>query len=323
MSKSETTLDKLNMVGRMLAYHQEQGASTAAALEKIKSDLPGHYGKSIEDLEKMVAGVKLTGKQPGPVKMLAALAAIVRAEKGDVGLLFTGTKEGLQDSLQQAKQYWGGFEAVIFYLVTVLVVAAVIIGVFNIYVLPQFEDLFTSLTAELPAFTRVIIANDAVYMLIIGMLGAAVITCLAVHQHIKNRIRRYMPLSPLCQWVPGVNELAKLYSYFLFIQFTAALTGAGVDAEASFNRARELAQLDPARLGQLSPWWEAINMARKIGVLDTEIHYQRSQIGPLFYRRSLVINESLTTATHTIAGILIGALVIAMYLPIFKLGSII
>ncbi len=67
--------------------------------------------------------------------------------------------------------------------------------------------------------------------------------------------------------------------------------------------------------------WEAIKLAGELNALSDEIQYQSQQVGSLFNRQMIETREVLTLATQLFLGMLIGAMVIAMYLPIFLLGS--
>lgn len=324
MITNESAMDRISVVSRMLAYQQDQGESMVSALAKTKSSLPAHYGDSIEAIKNIVIEneeVVLTGYGAGPFRIFTILAGLIRKENGDVSQLFIGTKECIREAVIQAREYWSGFNSLIAYLVAVFVLAVMVISIFTTKVLPGFEEVFSNFGAELPTLTRFILVNDSMFMLVAGILTLGVLLCVVSSYHVKKQVAQLRPLSAICRWIPGMRSLDNIYSYFLFVHFANALTNARVEGGASFNHAKDLSMLTDKKAEGFAIWWEAIKAAQKIGVMDQEIGYQVSQINALFSRQMILLRESMTLITQISLGLLIGLFVIAMYLPIFMLGS--
>lgn len=326
MITNEYAMDRLSVVSRMLAYQQNQGESITSALAKAKSSLPAHYNDSVEVISKIVAGdeeVVFTGYGAESFEIFTVLAGLIRKENGDVNQLFTETKECIREAVSQAREYWSGFNSLIAYLVVVSVLAIMVISIFMIKVLPGFEELFTTFGAELPTLTRFILVNDSIFMLVTGVLMLWVLLCVVSSYHIRKQIAQLRPLSVIFRWIPGIRSLDNIYSYFLFVHFANALTNARVEEGASFNHAKDLSTLTDKKAAKFVIWWEAVKSARKMGVMEQEIGYQVSQINTLFSRQMILLRESMTLITQISLGLLIGLFVIAMYLPIFMIGSVV
>ncbi|MBB6521919.1 hypothetical protein [Pseudoteredinibacter isoporae] len=324
MITNESAMDRISVVSRMLAYQQDQGESMVSALAKTKSSLPAHYDDSIEAIKNIITGdedVVFTGYGAGPFRIFAVLAGLIRKEDGDVSQLFIGAKEYIQEAVIQAREYWSGFNSLIAYLVVVFILAITVIAIFTKKVMPGFEEVFSNFGAELPTLTKFILVNESMFMLVTGILTLCVLICVASSYHVRKQVAQLRPLSSICRWIPGVRSLDDIYSYFLFVHFANVLTNARVEGVASFNHAKDLSMLTDKKTSKFSVWWDAVKAAQEVGVLDQEIEYQVSHINTLFSRQMILLRESVTLITQISLGLLIGLFVIAMYLPIFMLGS--
>ena len=324
MITSESSMDRISVVSRMLAYQQEQGQSFDVALSKAKSSLSPDYLDSIAVVENIVSGkddLRFVGYGDSPFNTFAELANIIRKEGGDVSQLFLGTKECIKEAVVQAREYWSGFNSLIVYVVFVFVLAIMVMGIFSVKVLPQFAETFSNFGAELPALTRFILLNDNIFLMVVCILGVGVLLCVLASYHIRKRVNQLRPFSVFFRAVPALRSLANIYSYFLFVHFAHALISAGVKEERALNHAKELAKLHDKSTTGLSSWLEAASSAQKMGVLGREVQYQLSQVNILFNRQMILLRESMTLAVQVFLGVLIGLLVVAMYLPIFMLGS--
>lgn len=324
MITNESAMDKISVVNRMLAYQREQGESLDSAIAKLKSSLPANFAGSIEAVEKMIKGdedVAFTGYGAGPFKLFTVLAGAIRKEGGDVSYLFSGANDCFKEAVVQAREFWSGFNSLISYLVIVFFLASSVIGIFTIKVFPQFAETFDSFGADLPAFTLFILQNDSMFILITGILALGTLLCVVASYHIRKQIAKLSPLSSFFRVVPRLRTLDDVYSYFLFIHFAKVLTSAGVKDEAVFSHAKGMAKLTDKKVEKLTLWWDALKSAQVLGGMEKEVQYQASQINALFTRQMILMRESLTLVTQLSLGLLIGLLVIAMYLPIFVLGS--
>lgn len=324
MITNEFAMDRISVVSRMLAYQQAQGKSVESALISAKSSLPTHYEDSIEAIKNIITGDKnvvFTGYGAGPFKIFTTLARLIRKENGDITQLFMGTKECIREAVVQAREYWSGFNSLIAYLVVVYALAIMVIAIFTIKVLPEFEEIFSEFGTELPALTRFILVNDSIFILIAGILTLGLLLCVISSYHVRKQVAQLQPLSAIYRWIPGMRSLDAIYSYFLFVHFANVLTNARVEEGASFNHAKDLSMLTDKKAAKFLIWWEAVKSAQNIGVMRQEIDYQVSQINILFSRQMIILRESMILITQISLGLLIGLLVIAMYLPIFMLGS--
>ena len=235
----------------------------------------------------------------------------------------------------------------LFYPTAVLFVAIIVTVILLIFVIPQFESLFKGFGADLPAFTQLVV-NMSRFMqnqgwLLLILVGAGVWAFMYFKKRSRN-MRRFLDRMLLKFPVIGpimVKAAIARYARTLSTMFAAGVplveamqsvagaTGNIVYEEATLRmkdevatgqrlqRAMENTGLFPNMVVQM------IAVGEESGALDTMSSkvadfYESEVDGAVDNMSSLL--EPLIMA---ILGVLVGGMVIAMYLPIFKLGSVV
>src|ERR1700682_2467330 len=235
----------------------------------------------------------------------------------------------------------------LFYPAAVLVVAVIVTVILLIFVIPQFESLFKGFGADLPAFTQMVV-NLSRFMQhqgwIVGIVvGGAIYTFLYFHKRSRNMRRaldRAMLKFPIIGPILVKSAIARfartLSTMFAAgvplveaMQSVAGATGNIVYEEGTLRmkdevatgqrlqRAMENTGLFPNMVVQM------IAVGEESGALDT-----MSGKVATFYEEDVdaavdSMSSLLEPLIMAILGVLVGGLVIAMYLPIFKLGSVV
>ena len=233
------------------------------------------------------------------------------------------------------------------YPLAVLGIAVVVVGLMLIYVVPEFERMFSGYGAELPPLTRLVVGlseslrNDGLVWLgaLAGAAGALgwARSRLPAARDLEDRVKLSLPM---------LGSLFARAALARFMRTLATLLEAGLPAiealdgaaGACENRIYESAirqVRDDVATGQglrrAMSYLEALppTLVQMIGVgeetgrlsemcshladrYDDELQTAADRLGALL--------EPLLMA---ILGVLIGGLVLAMYLPIFRMGSVI
>jgi type IV pilus assembly protein PilC len=272
-----------------------------------------------------------------------------------VNLVEAGEQAGaLETLLEKIATYKEKTEAIkkkikkaLTYPAAVMVVALVVTTILLIFVIPEFEALFQGFGADLPAFTRMIIDLSefvrekgwAVLMLIVG----GVMTYLYFYKRskkmreIQDRIMLKMPVVGSILTKAAIARFARTLSTMFsagvpLVEALESVAGAtgnivyenGVMAirdEVSTGQrlqvAMENTQLFPNMVIQM------IAVGEESGSLDE----MSSKVADFFEEDvdNAVDNMSalLEPLIMSILGVLVGGLVVAMYLPIFKMGSVV
>ena len=235
----------------------------------------------------------------------------------------------------------------LFYPAAVLVVAVIVTVILLIFVIPQFEELFKGFGADLPAFTQMII-NLSRFVQSKGVLLALIIAgAVYVFFYFKKRSRKMREfLDRLALKFPIIGPILNKAAIARYARTLSTMFAAGVPlvealesvAGATGNIVYEDAVMrmkDEVATGQrLQRAMENTdlfpNMVIQMIVVGEEAGALDEMSGKVatFYEAEVdnavdSMSSLLEPLIMAILGVLVGSLVIAMYLPIFKLGAVV
>jgi len=233
------------------------------------------------------------------------------------------------------------------YPAAVLVVAFVVTAILLIFVIPAFEDLFKGFGADLPTFTRMVIdlsvfvREKGWYIAI--MMGAGVGSFLYFKK--RSRAMRHW-LDRLSLKVPIIGPILKKAAIARYARTLSTMFSAGVPlvealesvAGATGNIVYEVGVLemrDEVATGQrLQQAMENTDLFPNMVIQMIAVGEESGSLDDMsskvadFYEEDVDnavdnLSSLLEPLIMSILGVLVGGLVVAMYLPIFKMGSVI
>jgi type IV pilus assembly protein PilC len=234
-----------------------------------------------------------------------------------------------------------------FYPAAVIVVAFIVTAILLIFVVPQFGELFRSFGADLPGFTLLVINLSEFFQARWWMIFGGLIAAGFAIREINHRSPGFRRLRDrLLLKLPVLGEIFRKaaiarYARTLSTMFAAGVplveamesvsgaTGNVVYSEAVLKMRDEVAtgqQLQLAmRQSQLFPSMvvQMVAIGEESGSLDNML----AKVADFYEEEVDNAVDSLSSLLEplimVILGVLIGGLVIAMYLPIFKLGAVV
>ncbi|MGE6333785.1 type II secretion system F family protein [Stenotrophomonas sp. NPDC077659] len=333
---------------RQMATMMKSGVPIVSALDIIGS---GHKNPR---MKKMVDGIR-TDIEGGsslyeavskyPVQFDELYRNLVRAGEG-AGVLETvlDTVATYKENIEALK---GKIKKALFYPAMVVVVALLVSAILLIFVVPQFEDVFKSFGAELPAFTQLIV-NLSRFMvswwwLIAIIMGGAGVGFVMAY---KRSLKMQHTMDRLILKVPVIGQIMNNSAIARFARTTAVTFKAGVPlvealgivAGATGNKVYEEAVLrirDDVSVGY------PVNMAMKQTNLFPHMVVQMTGIGEeagaldaMLFKVAEYYEQEVNNAVDALSsllepmimvfiGTIVGGMVIGMYLPIFKLGAVV
>ena len=234
-----------------------------------------------------------------------------------------------------------------FYPAMVILVAIIVTSILLLFVIPQFEEIFKSFGAELPAFTRFIIAisrfmQDWWY----AIFGGIALTVFLYVRAWRSSLKVRDNTDKFILSIPVVGNILHKAAMARFARTLSTTFSAGIPlvdalvsaAGASGNyvyRTATLAirnevvagmQINVAmRTVDLFP--DMVIQMVMIGEESGAIDDMLSKVAAIFEQEVDDMVDGLTSLLEPIImvvlGVLVGGMVVAMYLPIFKLGSVI
>ena len=272
-----------------------------------------------------------------------------------VNLVEAGEQAGaLESLLDKVATYKEKTEALkkkvkkaLFYPTAVLVVAVIVTIILLIFVIPQFESLFKGFGAELPAFTQMIInlskfvqSKGIFIAMVAGGAGYAFV-------YFKKRSRKMREnLDRLTLKLPIIGPIMHKAAIARFARTLSTMFAAGVPlveamesvAGATGNIVYEnatLAMRDEVATGtRLQRAMENTGMFPNMVVQMIAVGEEAGALDEMsgkvatFYEAEVdnavdSMSSLLEPLIMAILGVLVGGMVIAMYLPIFKLGAVV
>ncbi len=235
----------------------------------------------------------------------------------------------------------------IMYPIAIIIVAIIVTTILLVFVVPQFDALFKDFGAQLPALTRLVVHLSNIIQeywwvvtLVFGAGGWLFVSTL----HRSPRFRAWVDKRSLR--IPIIGQILEKSSIARFARTLAITTAAGMplvealdSAAGATNNHVFRSALDKVRkdvaTGQQLAWSlrmtklypnmviEMVNIGEESGQLEEML----SKVADFFEEEVDTLVESLSSllepAIMVILGVLVGGLVVAMYLPIFELGSVI
>lgn len=233
------------------------------------------------------------------------------------------------------------------YPISILVVAFIVTAILMIFVIPQFQSLFEGFGAELPALTQMVIDLSIFFQeywwLIFGSIIGAVYAIMEAKrrsrkvQHFFDRLLLKVPVIGVVMEKGAIARFARTFATMFkagvplveSMVSVAGATGNIVFSEGTLEMRDEVStgtQLNVAmRNSELFPNMviQMVAIGEESGSLDTML----AKVADFFEQEVDDAVDNMTALMEpmimVILGGLIGTLVIAMYLPIFKLGAVV
>jgi type IV pilus assembly protein PilC len=235
----------------------------------------------------------------------------------------------------------------LFYPAAVMAVAVIVTTILLIFVIPQFESLFKGFGADLPAFTQMVInlskfvQESGFYIaLVVGGAGYAFVYFKKRSRPMRRFLDRMLLKAPIIGPIMVKAAIAR-YARTLSTMFAAGVplvealtsvagaTGNIVYEEAVLKIRDEVAtgQRLQRSMEQTSLFPNMVIQMIAVGEESGSLDSMAAKVAD-FYEADVdaavdAMSSLIEPMIMAILGVLVGGLVIAMYLPIFKLGAVV
>ena len=262
-----------------------------------------------------------------------------------------GILDGLLDRIATYKEkilaIKSKIKSALFYPTAVVVVAGLVISVMMLFVIPEFKSVFTSFGAELPAPTLLVIAiSDAFVAYWYLIFGAIIAAIMAIAWSYKRSTAMQIAVDRLVLRIPVVGAIIRKATVARWTRTLSTMFAAGVplvealdsvggasgnhvylvatrqiqgevSTGTSLTVAMQNADVFPTMVVQM------VSIGEESGQLDAML----GKVADFFEQEVddavAGLSQLLEPLIMVFLGTIIGGLVVAMYLPIFKLGSVV
>lgn len=338
----------ISVISRQIATMLNAGVTLIQSLEMIAQ---GHGKESVR---------KLLGEITEEVKSGNPLSGALRKHPDYFDdlycdLVYTGEQSGALETIydriatykEKAEALKSKIRKAMFYPIAVVVVAFIVTTILLIFVVPQFEEIFSSFGAELPAFTLFVLALSD-FMQSYGLYlaaGAGVGGYLFMRAYKKSPKLRDSIDKQILK-TPVVGEILKKASIARFTRTLSTTFAAGVPligalesaAGASGNAVyrdaimfirKEVAGGMPmhSAMRATNVFPDMVTQMIAIGEESGAVDEMLNKIATIYEAEVDDMVDGLTSLLEPIImavlGVVIGGLIIAMYLPIFEMGNVV
>jgi len=241
----------------------------------------------------------------------------------------------------------GKIKKALYYPIAVIGVAIIVSSILLIFVIPTFENIFQSFGAELPAFTKAIISASR-WLRANGILVfVGIIASIIAFIMFKKRSK------PFAHWidraslkVPIVGDILEKSAIARFCRTLAITFAAGVPlvealqivagatGNAVYNSAASRIREDVAVGHQLQLAMQQTNVFPSVVIQMASIGEEAGSLDEMLLKVAETYEEEVNNSVDALSsllepliivfiGVIVGTMVIAMYLPIFKMAAVI
>ena len=235
----------------------------------------------------------------------------------------------------------------VFYLVAVIVVAIVITAVIMIFVIPAFKSVFKNFGADLPAPTLIVIAMSdfmvSNWYIVFGILGGGLYSFFSLWQRsekvqiLMDRVLLRLPVfgdivrkATMARWARTLSTM-----FAAGVPLVEALDSVGGAAgNYVYKIATKQIQSEVSTGTNLTVAMQNVNVFPNMMIQMVSIGEESGQLDAMlskvadFFEAEVddsveAMSSLMEPLIMVVLGTLIGGMVVAMYLPIFKLGQIV
>ncbi|NDY95232.1 type II secretion system F family protein [Wenzhouxiangella sp. C33] len=267
-------------------------------------------------------------------------------EAGESAGVLDEVLASIADYKERIESIKGKVKKALFYPATVVAVAIAVTALLLIVVIPQFEDLFQGFGADLPAFTRMVVdlshfMQQRGWLLLVGFVGGVI----ALIQ-LKKRNKKFAHfLDRISLKIPVIGPVLEKSALARFASTLSTTFAAGVPlvdalgtvAGATGNIVYEDAVMqvrDDVAIGhQLQLAMQQTGLFPPMLIQMTSIGEEAGSLDAMLSKVAAFYEEEVNNTVDALSsllepiiivfvGVVVGGLVVAMYLPIFQMASV-
>jgi type IV pilus assembly protein PilC len=241
----------------------------------------------------------------------------------------------------------GKIKKALFYPATVIAVAIIVCAILLIFVVPTFKETFVSFGADLPAFTALVFGISEVvvawWWLIAISAAVAIGAFLFVYKRsvpLQHLVDRMMLKIPVIGNVLNNSAIAR-FARTLAVTFKAGVplvealeSVAGAAGNAVYAEATQKIQRDVSTGSALTTSMQGTGVFPNMVIQMASIGEESGSLDHMLAKAAEFYEEEVDDMVKglsslmepiiiVVLGTIIGGIVVAMYLPIFKIGQVV
>jgi type IV pilus assembly protein PilC len=311
-------------------------------------------GQKNQRMKDMLTSIK-TDIEGGAALNEALAKHPVQFDELFVNLVKAGEASGVLDTiLDTVATYKENIEAIkgkikkaMFYPAAVMAVAVLVSALMLIFVIPQFEEVFKGFGADLPAFTQMLVAASRFmvangFMILVGLV-VAIVGFIFIYKRstkLQHLMGRFSLKIPVVGEILRQSAIAR-YARTLGVTFKAGVplvealdSVSGATGSVIYNEAVKRIREDVAVGHQLQLAMKQTDLFPNMVTQMVAIGEEAGALDAMLFKVAEFYEQEVNNAVDALSsllepfimvviGVLVGGMVVGMYLPIFKLASVV
>jgi type IV pilus assembly protein PilC len=346
--KGKVTDKDITLFTRQMATMMKSGVPLLQSFDIVGK------GASNAAMGKLVANIK-TDVETGSALNQAFRKYPLHFDNLYCNLVEAGEQAGILDQLldrlatykEKTQAIIAKIKSALFYPISVLVVAFIVTAVIMIFVVPQFKKVFTSFGADLPGPTLIVMGISDYFVeywyIIFGAVGGGLY---AFFYFWKRSEKMQIFMDRLALRLPIFGEVIRKATLARWTRTLSTMFAAGVPLVEAldsvggasgnyiYSQATKQIKAEISTGSSLTVAMQNTNVFPNMAIQMISIGEESGQIDAMsgkiadFYEAEVDdaverLSSLMEPMIMVVLGVLIGGIIIAMYLPIFKLGAVV
>ena len=345
-SGSRITAREIAIFSRQIATMMQAGIPMVSAFEIISGGQKNPRMKTmLTDIRSSIEGGSSLHEAIGkhPVQFDELYRNLVKAGEG-AGVLDT-VLDTVATYKERTESIKGKIRKALYYPAAVIAVAILVSSILLIFVVPQFDSVFKSFGAELPAFTQMLVSCSkfmvSYWWLALLIVGGSIFGFLfalkrsPAFAHFIDRMALKLPIIGKILHESAISRFARTLAltFKAGVPLVEALdTVSGACGSIVYAEAVKKIREDVAVGYQLNLAMKQVNLFPHMVVQMVSIGEESGALDAMLLKVAEFYEEEVNNAVDSLSsllepmimviiGVLVGSMVIGMYLPIFKLAA--
>lgn len=325
MNDISTLKGNVDFVGRQLSFMAHDTAfDLNSSLEKIRESGDTEVKTAVGVVDALLQG-KHHSEQQHALTTLSHIISLSKPQPEKIGALLSHFTQLHETIYEGVKSYLLGLRNTFFYISVLLFVGLTCYAIFVFNVLPQFDITFFEFGASLPELTQLVYGPGKIAIpLFIAFILLILISVIVAVAKLNNNFKMFKGLAIRSPWTIFARDVVRSVNNTIALCYLQLLLRTG----CSFDTAKEICSQLFSQQGDLEDYLER-NYLKKLeqcvhfNTVDQEIDFQLKDATQQLATDLVKFRTGIHLGLQILVVALVAILVIAFYLPIFQLGSVI
>lgn len=310
-------IDSTPKAGRYLA---ELAATTGfdEALRRVRARATPDVARDLDTLQRYIDGDSAVG----PGAELALYAELVRRmpDRAEPGPGLTEMQSATAEARTLASEVRAGVLGTVVYSALLLSMVAALSALWLLEIAPAFVAMFAQFGTGLPAFSQALVDLPWLPFALVAVLAGLLALVVIGRRRIAAAIETLAPVTAV-RLVPGYGaRLRRAHDRWRAATLASAWAAGGREPSQAYEEALETSA---AHASAPAEGADDLTLACELGNGREELAYQRGRMLDA-YRARLALHRSVSLRiVQVLIAALVGAVTIAIYLPLFQTGTVI